>query len=202
VGAASIGGRLPQGKAPRLGRFGTRFKTVVIAEGTTAKLTIAAYPAPGTTTGAVRVAWKTAAASVASPVKGKSAGALSWRTGSTATLSLKAVKAGRTTVKLTSPGTRSATIQIKVVPKAKAKVKRLRTVELTGPTTLAVGRSTVLKPELTPVGAVRAIGRWRSTNPAVATVDAVGRVTAHERGRTVIVLTVKGKTATRAITVT
>jgi alpha-tubulin suppressor-like RCC1 family protein len=201
-GAASIGGTAPHGTTPRIARFGTRFKTVVIPSGTTAALKVAAYTAAGTQVGPARVTWTTSRASVASPVKGTKTGRVSWRTGSAATLNIKALAAGRTQVTLTSPGARPATIQIKVVLAAKAKAKQLRAVTLTGPATLAAGRSAVLKPVLRPRGAVRTGARWRSTDPAVATVDAVGRVTGIAAGRAVIVLTAGGKTATKTITIT
>ncbi|MDR1152430.1 MAG: Ig-like domain-containing protein [Bifidobacteriaceae bacterium] len=202
LGAASIGGSAPRGTTPRIARFGTRFKTVVIPAGTTAKLKVAAYPASGTATGVARVTWKTSKASVATPVTGKKTGSLSWRTGTAATLGVKAQTVGRSQITLTSPGARPATIEIKVVPKSAAKTGRLRTVKLTGPGTLAAGHSTVLKPVLAPLGAIRTSARWRSTNPAVATVNAVGRVTGTAAGKTDIVLTVGGKTATKTITVT
>jgi hypothetical protein len=191
----------PAAKAPQIVRFGTRFKTVVIPAGTTTKVKVATYPAPGTRAGTTRVTWKTGSASVASPVKGKKTGTMSWRTGSTATVALKAFAAGRTQLTLTSPGASPVTIRIKVVSQATAQTKRLREVDLDGPGTLAIGRSTVLKPELTPAGAIRSGASWRSTDPEVATVNAVGRVTAKSTGRTVIVLKVEGKTAKKTITV-
>jgi alpha-tubulin suppressor-like RCC1 family protein len=199
-GTASIEGTTPRHTAPRIARFGTRFKTVVIPVGATTKLKVAAYPAPGTAAGSARVTWKTTKASVASPAKGAKTGAVSWRTGSAATLSIKALTTGRTQVTLASPGARPATIQIKVVPAAKA--KQVRAVTLTGPGTLAPGRSAVLKPVLSPLGAIRTSARWRSTDPAVATVDAVGRVTGHAMGKAVIVLSLYGKTARKTVTVT
>jgi hypothetical protein len=115
-------------------------------------------------------------------------------------LTIKAHTAGRTQITLTSPGAKSATIHVKVVPKTKT--KKLRDITLTGPATLPAGKSTVLTPVLTPRGAVRTSARWRSTNPTIATVDAVGRVTGKATGKTDIVLTVKNKTTTRTITIT
>ncbi|MDR1295040.1 MAG: Ig-like domain-containing protein [Bifidobacteriaceae bacterium] len=200
-GTSSIGGSAPRGTGPRIARFETRFKTVVIPQGTTATLKVAAYRASGSTAGRASVTWWAATPQIASPVKGARTGSMSWRTGSTATVKVAALAVGRTRVTLASAGAKSATIQVKVVPSAKAKAQRLRTVHLTGPATLGVGRSTVLKPALTPLGAVRTAGTWRSTNPTVATVNAVGRVTAQRQGTAVIVLKVQGKTTSKTIAV-
>jgi uncharacterized protein YjdB len=78
----------------------------------------------------------------------------------------------------------------------------VRSIELTAAhSTLKPGRSLTLKPHLTPPGAARISGTWTSTNPKVATVDPVGRVTAKAKGTTVIVLKVGGKSARFAIRV-
>ncbi|MDR1295039.1 MAG: Ig-like domain-containing protein, partial [Bifidobacteriaceae bacterium] len=202
LGAASIGETAPQATSPRLARFGTRFKTVVVPAGSNAKLRVTTYPAAGTPAGRVRVTWRTSTPSVASPIKGARTGTTTWQAGKDATVTLRTFRAGSTRIELTSPGARGATIQVTVLPQSVAKARRLRAVDLTGSSTLSAGRSTVLRPVLTPLGAVRTAGRWRSTNPAVATVDRVGRVTGHTKGRTVIVLTVGGKTTHKTITIT
>jgi alpha-amylase len=181
-------------------RFGTRFKVVVVEAGRTVKMRVSPYPAVGTRPGTVAVTWKAGDASIATPVTGKTSGRVQWRTGKTATLAVKAVGVGRTTVTLTAPGTRPAVITVKVVPRSSG--QQVRRVKLTGPAqTLAPGRSMTLKPVLTPAGAARVAGRWTSSNPGVATVDAVGRVRAKTSGRAVIVLKVAGKTAKYTVTV-
>jgi alpha-tubulin suppressor-like RCC1 family protein len=178
-----------------IARFGTRFKTVVIPVGTTAKVRVAAY---GTTTPAsnkAKVTWKMGNKKVASVVKNAKSGTKTWKVGAANTLKVKGFKAGRTVLKLTSPGARTVVIQVKVVAKkATASVRRIK---LTAPRpALKPGQSMTLRPRLTPLGAVRAFGTWTSTNRAVATVDPVGRVTAKSKGRTTIVLKV-GTTRTK-----
>jgi hypothetical protein len=199
--ASTLVEAVPAPKGPRLARFGTRFKVVVIPAGTATKLKVATYPAPETPTGSVRVTWKSRAAAIATVTKGKKSGTMTWRTGSAATLRVTALAVGRTQITLSSPGAKPVTIEIKVIPRATATSKRLVTMRLSGPSALTVGGSVVLKPDLNPAGAVRAVGHWRSTNRAVATVNAVGRVTARAKGKTVIVLVVNGRTAKKTITV-
>ncbi|MDR0432540.1 MAG: Ig-like domain-containing protein, partial [Bifidobacteriaceae bacterium] len=181
-------------------RFGTRFKTVVIPAGTTATMRVAAY---GTTTSAsnkAKVTWKMGNKKVASVVKNAKSGTKTWKVGAANTLKVKGFKTGRTVLKLTSPGARTVVVQVKVVAKkATASVRRIK---LVAPRpALKPGQSMTLRPRLTPAGAVRVSGTWSSTNPAVASVDPVGRVTAKSKGRTTIVLKVGTTRAKRTVQV-
>jgi hypothetical protein len=182
------------GKRAAISRFGTRFKTVVVPVGATAKLRVTTHAAASTRPGKAKVSWRTGNAKIASPAKNTRSGVKSWRVGGASTLTVKAFKPGRTKVTLSSPGARKAVITVKVVPKRA--VAPVRRVELTAPrATLTVGKSVNLRPHLTPPGAQRVAGRWTSTDRSVATVDPVGRVTARGKGSAVIVLKVGGKVA-------
>jgi hypothetical protein len=173
---------------------------VVIPAGTTAKLRVVPYRTPGSPAGKATVTWKTSKATVATPVRGKKSGSLAWTTGNTAALTIKALKPGRATLRLSAAGARTGLVTVKVV--AKKNAKPIHAVKITSPScVLLEGRSMVFTPVVSPAGAVRISGTWRSTNPAVATVDAVGRVTGKAKGTSVIVMKTAGKTAKRTVTV-
>jgi hypothetical protein len=69
------------------------------------------------------------------------------------------------------------------------------------PVHVTQGGSVELKTWIYPPGATRIQGAWRSSNPAVATVNAVGRVTAVAKGKTTITCEVGTKKAHKTIIV-
>ena len=67
--------------------------------------------------------------------------------------------------------------------------------------TLTVGASETLTATVTPAKAEHGALTWTSSNPAVATVDPAGKVTAVANGTATIMVAVAGKTATCTVTV-
>jgi hypothetical protein len=199
-GEGAVAQNPPGAARAAITRFGTRFKTVVIPVGTTAKVRVQAYGPKVKSGTRAKVGWRIGNSKVAAVAGKAKSGSKTWRVGAANTLKVKARAPGRTTLKLTAPGARAAAIQVKVVPRrASAAVRR---VTLEAPRALlSPGQSMTMRPYLEPAGAARASGLWTSTNPAVATVNQVGRVTAKSKGKAVIVLKVGGKTASKALSV-
>ena len=81
--------------------------------------------------------------------------------------------------------------------------KEVETVTLNKATlTLAAGASETLTATVTPAKAEHGALTWTSSNPAVATTDQNGKVTAVANGTAFITVAVAGKTATCKVTVT
>jgi hypothetical protein len=182
---------------PEVTRFATSFATVVVPQGTAVSIPVQVdgHPAGDTQKAAVR--WTASAAKVATVVRGERQGTVAWRLGHAAQLTVHALKAGRSSITLAAPGAKAHTVTVKVV----SKPSRPQRVRLDAPaSTLAPGDSTRLVAVVSPAGAARASAVWASANPAVASVDAAGRVTAHAPGKAVItcrVGKVKAKTTVK-----
>jgi uncharacterized protein YjdB len=109
---------------------------------------------------------------------------------------ITAKKVGKTTVTIKA-GTKAAKITVKVVAKAKAKVKKVSASGV--PKTLTVGATKAITGKYTPATATSVKLTYKSSKPTVASIDAQGIITAKAAGKTVI--TVKGGTKTTRYTV-
>jgi alpha-tubulin suppressor-like RCC1 family protein len=180
------------------------FVTVIARAGSTVKVPLAAHVTAGSPTGTVAVAWKASAPKVATLTKGKKAGTFRVNAGSTQRLSIRTATAGVSKITLKVPGGKDYVITVKAV--AKDKVKKVAKVRIevrgSGSTRVAPGSSVRLKAWVSPAGAVRSKALWKSSDPRVATVDKVGKVTAVGEGKAVITAIVQGKTARKTVTVT
>lgn len=114
-----------------------------------------------------------------------------------ATGKVTAVKAGTATI-TAKAGEKTATCTVTV---------NVKTVAVTGITlsrtevTLVEGKSITLTATVTPTDATDKTVAWTSSNPAAATVDANGKVTAVAAGKTTITAKAGDKSATCAVTV-
>ncbi|MDR1428640.1 MAG: Ig-like domain-containing protein [Bifidobacteriaceae bacterium] len=187
-------------RVPTISRLATTFATVVIPKGGSLKVPVAVTAGPGGPAGKTAVRWTSSAARTATVVKGKKTGTLAWTAPGRGTLTVRALKTGTAKITLTAPGAKRLVLTVKVVAKAKA-LRVTKTAIATKARSLRVGQSVTLKAVAAPAGAAKAVAAWKSTKPAVASVDAAGKVTALAKGRTVIVLKVGGKTTTRTLTV-
>ncbi|MDR1426545.1 MAG: Ig-like domain-containing protein, partial [Bifidobacteriaceae bacterium] len=193
----------PDGGSP-VSKVTASFITVIARAGSTVKVPVAAHVTAGSPTGTVAVAWKASAPKVATLTKGKKAGSVKVKAGSTSRLSIRTAKAGVSKITLKVPGGKDYVITVKAV--AKDKVKKVAKVRIevrgSGSTRVTPGSSVRLKAWVSPIGAVRSAALWKSSEPSVATVDRVGKVTAVGEGKAVITAIVQGKTARKTITVT
>jgi hypothetical protein len=174
----------------------TSVKTIYVRKGVTVSVPVVVDATQGAGQD-VAVAWKVSKAKVASLIKGKTSGSLTAKAGAGLKVKVKALRAGTSKVTLKAGG-KKLTLIIKVV---KRTTKTKRAVITGGRTrTLAVGAQTTLGVRLVPAKAATPV-RWKSSNPAVATVDTAGRITAIKAGKAKITATVKGKKATITTTV-
>jgi hypothetical protein len=207
----------PDGPAPDspantgLSRMTASFITVVVKSGRAVTVPLAAYHAPGTATGQAEVTWTASSPKVASVAKGKKTGRLSITAGTTHKLTIHAAKTGKSRIALTAPGAKKYIITVKVIPASKArqvsKVTITPKISSTAPASaspfvLRPGKTLQLKARVTPLHASRIQATWASSDPTVATVNAVGRVSAVAPGTTTVTCTVGGKTAHKTIRVT
>jgi alpha-tubulin suppressor-like RCC1 family protein len=213
TGTSTSDNTTPDNTTPETGlsRLTASFVTVVVAAGRTTTVPLTAYHAPGTATGQAQVRWTASSPKVATLAKGKKAGTLSVTAGATHKLSVHAAKTGRSQIVLTSPGAREYVITVKVIPASK--VRQVTKVTITSklsptapptasPFVVTSGKTLQLKARVTPLHASRVDATWTSSNPGVATINAVGRLTATAPGTTVITCTVGGKTAHKTVRVT
>jgi uncharacterized protein YjdB len=165
--------------------------------GQTVTIPVVGYAA-NTASGKVKASWTASKSAVASLAKGKRSGSLAIPTGGTVKLKVKGYRAGKSVIQVKTATGAKAKITVTVTKKAVKTAK----VRITGATkALAVGRSGVLKAKVTSAKATAAVPTWRSSKPAVATVDAAGVVTAKAKGKTTITVKVRGQSAKRTITV-
>lgn len=105
-----------------------------------------------------------------------------------------ALSEGTAQITVTTDNGLSAYATVEVVPLP-------RQVALIAPQPIAIGYSYKLEPTLTPTNATASY-TWASENPAVATVDATGKVRGRTMGTTTITVTTEnGKTASCRLTV-
>jgi uncharacterized protein YjdB len=194
-----------------LSRLSASFITVVVTAGRKVTVPLAAYHTPGTATGQAQVRWTASSPKVDSVGKGKKTGIVQVTAGSTHKLTLHATKTGQSKIVLTSPGARKYVITVKVIPAAKARqVTRVTITPKLSPTAVPTaspfvvtpGKTLQLKARVTPAHAARVKATWTSSNPDVATINAVGRLTATAPGTTIITCTVGGKTTHKTVRVT
>ncbi|MDR1295316.1 MAG: YDG domain-containing protein [Bifidobacteriaceae bacterium] len=202
-------------------RFGVSFTSVVVRVGATVNVPVEVYRAAGTEPGHAQVTWTSSSPGTASVTTGKKSGTLSWNVGQAESLKVRAHRTGRATIRVTAPGARPLTVVVKAVPKARSvgverlaiAAKRFASADdsngfadalksASAPIRVAAGKSVELKTWVYPLGALRSAGEWRSSKPAVAIVDAVGRVTAIAKGTTTITCEVGGTKARKTVIVT
>ncbi|NLW78384.1 MAG: hypothetical protein GXY32_03095 [Ruminococcaceae bacterium] len=101
-------------------------------------------------------------------------------------------KAGSAKITATAENGKSATVTVKVVKKAVKATK----VAISGVSqVLGAGQTATLKAKISPSSATGAAVKWKSSNPSVARIDAVGNLTAINAGSTKITLSAGKKTA-------
>jgi uncharacterized protein YjdB len=110
---------------------------------------------------------------------------------------IKALKAGKTTITVTSAdGKKTAKCVVTVV----AKTTKIKTLKAFKPVGLLVGKTIQVKPKITPAKATGIIYKYSSSKKSVATIDKTGVITALKTGTTTI--TVKAGTKTQKFKVT
>jgi uncharacterized protein YjdB len=186
------------GEIPRISTFRTTFGSVRIVKGSRVRVPVVGYAPAGSPNGTVQVTWTSSSAKVATLTKGVRSGVTTWKAGGAATVAVRGLRVGSARITLATPGGGRLVLKVTVVPRPKA---TSRVAVVTKTTRLAVGKSVWLKAKASPSGATGAVATWRSTKPAVARVDAAGRVTAKAKGKTTVIVKVKGKTAKWVITV-
>jgi hypothetical protein len=163
-----------------------------LARGKTVKVPIVAYPALGSGDEAT-VQWTRTGDSVQVEGSPAAKGITTKTLGKAFTVLLKAKALGTSKIKVTAGG-RSLTLTVTVVPKVKPVTKAT----ISGTKKLRRDQTAALTVKLRPAGATAAVPRWKSSKPAVATIDATGRIVAKKAGKTVITARV-GKTKTKVV---
>jgi uncharacterized protein YjdB len=191
-------------------RITASFITVVTQAGRSVDVPFTAYRTPGTREGKAKVTWTASSPKVASVTKGRKAGTLAVTPGAVHKLTVNAAKTGLSRIVLSAPGVGKYVITVKVVPVGKlrqvskvaitAKPGRAAAAK-TNPFVLTPGEGLQLKARIAPAQAARTAATWESSNPSVATVNAVGRVKAVGAGTTVITCTVSGVTTHKKLRV-
>jgi hypothetical protein len=179
----------------RVSMLRTAATKIRLVRGKTVTLPVIAYPAAGAQ-GKVSVSWTRTGTAIAVGGSTKASGTVGASLGSPARLSIKAKAPGTSKVRLTAGG-RSLTVAVTVVAKAQPVTK----VKIRGTMSLTRGATALLTAGPRPAKATGAIPRWKSSKPSVATVDAVGRIVAKKRGKTVVTLTVGGVKTRAKVTV-
>jgi uncharacterized protein YjdB len=164
-------------------------KRLSLARGTSQRLAAGVYDADGGAAFTGAVVWRSSKPKVAKV---------------TATGKVKARRTGKATITATSvrPGAAgkqlSVSIKVKVHKKAKAKV---RTVHAAVPASMSVGQIANVTGAYTPAKATGVKVTYRSSVPAVASIDAAGRLVAHAKGFATITVTAGRKSKTYQVTV-
>ena len=165
--------------APTQAQAATAAPTLTITRATTGKVAIkkgTSYKLGATATSGAKITYKSSKKSVAA-VTAK--GLVKARKAGKATITVKAKKAGKTTTK-----------KVKVTVVKASKYKAVKKVAAkAAATTLYVGKTTKLTATVTPSKASNKNVTFKSSNAAVAFVDAYGTVTARKAGTATITAT-------------
>ena len=199
VAMVSSAGKITAKKA------GTAKVTVTASNGKAASCTITVKPAPTSVklnkTSVSMTAGNTLTLAATLLPSGTAAGR-TWKSGNTAVLTvdsagkITAKKAGTTTVTVTTHNGKTAKCTVKVLAQPTA-VKLDKS-----SAKLGVGQSLTLKAIVSPSGA-SAAKSWTSSDSAVASVSAAGKISAKKAGSaTITVTTANGKKASCTVTVT
>ncbi|MDR1152768.1 MAG: hypothetical protein LBK72_09925, partial [Bifidobacteriaceae bacterium] len=167
---------------PAVSRFVASFTTVVLRPGQRVTVPVAVYARAGAFVDTARVAWRASAPGTASVVKNQKAGEWSWTEGGIKAITVVAGRVGVSRIALSAPGARDLVLRVRVVaPDDERDIERLAILtrhRTAAPKRLATGESVELKAWPSPASATRVRATWSTSNPAVASVNAVGRVTA------------------------
>jgi uncharacterized protein YjdB len=175
-----------------------------------------AVPAPPATVSVVRVK---AAQSAVTLVKGQSirlAAAAYTSVGGKATLTWKsskpavakvaangkitAKKAGKATITIGSASGKTTKVKVTVLAAKPAKAK-VSKVSAAVPKTMVAGQSKAVTGKYAPARAIKAKVSYVSSNPAVASIDKYGMLTAHKAGKAVVKVKAGSKTKSYTLTV-
>jgi uncharacterized protein YjdB len=111
---------------------------------------------------------------------------------------ITAKKAGKAVITIGSASGKTAQVRVTVVA-AKPAHAKVTTVTAAVPKTLAAGQSKAVTGKYAPARAIKAKLSYTSSNPAVASIDKYGMLTAHQAGKAII--QVKAGTKTKSYTV-
>jgi hypothetical protein len=154
-------------------------KAVTLVKGSRLRLPGAAYTVGG---GIAAATWKSANPKVATV---------------SANGTIRAKKAGQTTITLTAGGKR-AKVAVRVLARQPAS-RAVKAVTATAPRTMTVGGSAIVAASYRPASVPGVKVKYKSSRPAVVTVDSRGVVTARAAGTAVV--TVKAGAKTKQLTI-
>ena len=170
---------LPAALAPAQAQAATAAPALTVTRAATGKVAVKkgkAYKLGATATAGAKITYKSSKKSVATVT---SKGLVKARKAGRATITVRARKDGRT-----------ATKKVKVTVVSKSKYKTVKKVTArAAASTLCVGGTTRVKATVTPSKASNRNVTYRSSNTAVATVSAYGKVTARKAGTAKITVT-------------
>jgi para-nitrobenzyl esterase len=167
--------------AKPVNKVSTPLKTVYIKKGSSLVIPALAYSADGT------VAKLTWASNNNSVVTVNASGKIT-----------AAKKKGTARITATALNGKSVTIKVNVVTKAKS----LKKISIGGvPGSMKKGKTAQITVKLTPVSATNLKVTFKSSKPAVISVDKAGKLTAKKKGKAVITIKAGGKTATKTVSV-
>jgi alpha-L-fucosidase 2 len=156
--------------------------TVTLVKGQSVRVAAVAYLSDGAK---ATVTWKSSKPSVAKvAANGK----------------ITAKKAGKTVLTIGSASGKTAKIRITVLAAKPAKAKVTK-VSATVPQTMPPGQTRAVTGKYAPARAVKAKVSYRSSDPAVASIDSCGMLTAHKAGKTIIRVKAGAKTKSYTLTV-
>jgi uncharacterized protein YjdB len=158
----------------------TPLKTVYIKKGASLTIPVIAYSPDGTT---AKLTWASSNEDVATV---NSTGKVTAKKKGTAKIIAKALNG------------KGVTVTVKVVEKA----KKPTSISITGaPKILKKGKTVLLSIKVTPAIATNISVTFKSSKPAILSVDKVGKLMAKKKGKATITVKAGGKTAKKTITV-
>jgi hypothetical protein len=181
-----IEGQAPAAAVPPVTASVVRVKAaqsaVTLVKGQSVRLAAAAYTSAG---GQATVTWKSSKPSVAKvAANGK----------------ITAKKPGKATITVGAASGKTTKIRVTVLAAKPAKAKVAK-VTATVPKTVAAGQTRAVTGKYAPARAVKAKVTYSSSNPAIASIDKYGMLTAHQSGKAIIKVKAGTKTKSYPLTV-